>query len=227
MNLQVVSPYTKCPFRCPYCVSAFEGNYKFNNLYEQDKDMYLSKLKEHLNNRMFDGLVITGLTDPSLFPEWVSDILLILNNQVNTTIKEIVLQTSNYKWINTKGLTVIAYSIGHRNKIDCLPYPKKGVTTRYNIMLSNDLTYEDILYIVAARPEAQYTVKYLSLTSQGHKETDDWIIKNRLELTSQQEVILRKLGVWIDKNCLASDFRYRVFREDGKLYHGWEDLTGA
>lgn len=227
MNLQIVSPYTPCPFKCAYCVSNFEGEYQFEDLYHSDKTAYLSRLRGVLRtaeeDEFFTGAVFTGLTDPSLFPDWVEDVKKVL---AEFNLKETTFQTSNYQYRNTEGLTVIAYSIGHRDKIKYLPKREEineNVILRFNIMLSKDMTFVDILKLMAHAPYAQYTVKYLAPTSQGHSETDEWIAKNRLELNERQENVLRALDVWIDKTCMDAESRYRVFREDGSLYSSWTD----
>lgn len=225
MNLQIVSPYAPCPYNCPYCVSNFEGDYQFSDLYHENKEAYLNRLRGILivseEEGDFTGAIITGLTDPTLFPEWIDDVKNVLKD---FTLEEITLQTSNYNYQNTSGLTVIAYSIGHRDKIHLLPTRNEideNVILRFNIMLSKDLDFTDALRISAHSPQSQYTVKYLALTSHGHSETDEWVVQNRIELSKKEEDTLKKLGYWIDKTCMEAKYRYRVFREDGSLYDDW------
>ena len=228
MNLQLVSPYAPCPYKCSYCVSNFEGNYQFHDLYHSDRETYLNRLKGILitsadEGNFFTGAVLTGLTDPSLFPEWVEDVKTTLQEY---STGEVTFQTSNYKYRNTDGLSVIAYSIGHRDKIAQLPKREDidpEVVLRFNIMLSKDMTVLDIIKVIRHSPNAQYTVKYLMPTSHGHSETDKWIVENRLELSTKDEKTLEYLGVWIDKTCMDAENRYRVFREDGVLYRSWTD----
>lgn len=227
MNLQITSPYKPCPYKCKYCVSNFEGNYPFYNLYESDKQQYLKSLKDTLESKMFSGAVLTGMTEPTLFPKWIADVLTTLSK---FNLHEVVLQTSNYNYKNTMGLSVLAYSIGDRVNIDALPYAANVspyTIIRYNMMLSKDLTFEDILKIIKTRHEGsytQFTVKYLSSTSNGHTETDRWIADNRIELSPKEIARLYRMNVWVDFDCMNAEPRYRVFRENGELYNNWWDF---
>ena len=228
MNLQLVCPYEPCPYKCPYCVSNFEGSYQFDDLYHNDKEAYLNRLRGVLitsadEGDFFKGVVLTGLTDPSLFPQWIEDVKGVFKDHFTG---EVTLQTSNYNYRNTEGLSVIAYSIGHRDKIARLPKREdidSDVILRFNIMLSKDMTVLDVVEVMRHLPNAQYTVKYLMPTSHGHSETDKWIARNRLELSEKDEKALEYFGAWIDKTCMDAENRYRVFREDGILYRSWTD----
>lgn len=222
MNLQLTSPYKQCPFKCPYCVSAFEGEYPFEELYLLDPHSYFVELGKVLFTGNFTGVVLTGMTDPSLFPEWISDVMNFITAffpEVETTI-----QTRDYSYENKEKVKVVAFSIGHRNLIKQTPMYPSDVVLRFNMMLSQNFTFQDMLDLAKKykdREGTQFTVKYLMATSQNHEKVDEWIKSNRLELTEEEETIAKEKGFWVDKSCMDNETRYRIFRTDGHLYRDW------
>ena len=122
MNLQLCSPYKKCPFNCPMCIAATDDGEVNNvfNLFEAEPFEYMKKVLEATINK--DAVVITGDTEPTLFPEWISKMLKLLS-LVDYNGK-IELQTKNYNlgyflhdWAND-GLTTVAYSATCPKDID-------------------------------------------------------------------------------------------------------------
>lgn len=226
-NLQLTSPYRKCPYKCPYCVSNFEGEYMYRDLYHTDPEEYFNSLKKVLSTNTYTGVVLTGMTDPTLFPEWVRDVLVFVKTHfphITTT-----LQTASLTYVPMEGIDVIAYSIGSyfkssqaRRRVEVV---KGDYILRYNLMLSKQFRSHEMFIFIKSilkkAPEAQFTVKYLQPTSNGDEETDKWIRENRLTLSTASRNLLEGLGAWIDESCLDNEERYHVFREDGKLYGNW------
>lgn len=229
MNLQITSPYKPCPFKCPYCVSNFEGDYPFENLYQKDKAEYYKRLAKVLKYDEYTGIVFTGMTDPSLFIEWVYDTKRFLDDKFPKL--ETTFQTSDTTFVNWFNFDVLAYSVSNKNRgyfaaRAFFHLGNKDTIIRYNMMLSKDFMFHNVRELIeGTNSAAQYTVKYLFPTSNGHAETDEWIEKNRLELTFKQKKELYKDNVWIDDSCMENAERYRIFREDGNLYADWYTKT--
>lgn len=225
-NLQLTSPFKTCPYKCKYCVSNFSGDYPFENLYNIRPWEYFKSLRYALATGKYSGIVITGMTDPSLFPKWIEDVL----HEMNMYFPKITvtLQTANMYYRPQVRLDVLAYSVGSIEKAELAilaARKEEEYTVRYNLMLSKEFDYEDILTfydeITKINPLAQFTVKYLYPTSNGHDETDKWISENRLELDDDVKAYFKGLDIWVDEACMDNENRYHVFRENGKLYPNW------
>lgn len=241
LNLQVSCPYIKCPYNCPYCVARFgqdEGLYK--NLYKEDKELYFEQLSNVLKTGKIGQIVVSGMTEPNLFRDtWLKDYAQFILNlyrqqhiRIPSTIQTADLTFNCYDEIG-EVFSTIAYSIGNRSQ---LGYIKRNLEhflvnyryVRFVMLLSTQFRYEDVVDLIIitsslkrSHCKVQYTLKYLTDTSNGHKETDNWIKENRLKLTEEQENLLKHFNVWIDKSCMDAASRYAVFREDGNLYPSW------
>lgn len=108
MNLQVVSPYRKCPFGCPMCIASTDYEYPYEDLYKRNEAEYIIQLRNALHG-MSGKVVITGDTEPTLFMDWVEKV--IAHSELCGRKTE--LQTKNYAVDidRLKGLDTLAYSI--------------------------------------------------------------------------------------------------------------------
>ena len=221
MNLQVCVPYEKCPFKCPTCIA--NGRELFENLYDSDLRKYEDSLYKTIHNSKIDNCIITGNTEPTLNRHWLRDVLYILRN------KQTELQTRNYnlKGYNLKYLNVLAYSITDvRSYLKSWNFRKIKGVNRLVILLTKEFDFLTAENFNTMGFE-QITFKVLQPTAD--ETTNKYIEKNRMtDLTEIYRIIERfngsNVSVRIDTNCQDSENRYRVFREDGKLYRSWESV---
>lgn len=221
MNLQVNSPYTKCPYRCPYCVAGVTADYPFSDkCYKEYPWMYFTLLERAISRYGITTVVLTGSTEPTLFPDWIEEVCAVLRHCNGVSAE---LQTKNYKWTETFGvIDTIAYS--H----DCIPTherPAHDTAFIRDVFLWNKaLTSKMILdYFLNQRNVDQCTVKQLVPSSYGIQSIDDYIKSIYKRLTFTDQLILKDNHVWIDEDCAASKDRYLIYRTDGFVYEKWSD----
>ena len=66
INLQVVMPYQKCVYNCPFCCArGKKHNYQFDNLYKTNYKEWQQKLIARCKQGDIDRVVITGEADPT------------------------------------------------------------------------------------------------------------------------------------------------------------------
>lgn len=219
MNLQLTSPYKKCPYGCPYCVSAFTGKNPYNDeFYNNNKKAYLERLNHIITDFGITTVVITGMTEATLFPEFINDVLGVISKHKNINIE---IQTANCNFKGNPNIDVVAYSM---NEIPTkLPIATFGIT-RYTIILTDKLAYKDIVNLrKKAGKDKQITVKYLQKTSNHHPKVDNYIEKHRhIFLAEEIKSLREEHNVWVDEACMDSKNRYFVFRTDGNLYSSWD-----
>ncbi len=224
MNLQVCVPYEKCVFNCPMCVAkGHEHNYKFENVYANDKALYVERLIEVIVNEQIDNIIITGECDPTQNMRFVKE--MIAFGKLYKTPTE--LQTHNYH-INTQelcGLNVLSYSITNvKAYLKSHRFAKINGTNRLVILLTKEFSFlnKDNFDNMGFD---QITFKTLQ---HGEDESiNKWIDENKLEdLSNIYEIVDHYNGtdisVRIDTSCQTAKGRYYVFRSDGKLYESWE-----
>lgn len=219
MNLQLTSPYMKCPYGCPYCVSAFEGENPYNDdFYNNNTELYLERLNKVIMNHNIYTVVITGMTEPTLFPDFINKALEVLSKHKDCHLE---LQTSNLNFKSLPQIDVVAYSMSKIPKK--LPVAEFGIT-RYTIILTDQLSYTDIVELrERAGNDKQITVKYLQKTSNHHQKVDAYIEKHKKTFSTIQAQTLReKYNIWVDELCMNSNNRYIVYRTDGNLYSSWD-----
>lgn len=226
MNLQVCCPYKPCPYKCPICIAQYEV-YPFEDIYFSDKKTWQKNLKKIIKDKNIKAIIITGDTEPTLFIEFINDVIQIAN-KMRIPVE---LQTKNYT-INPNqtffGLDVISYSnIGHDmiQKHNILNHK----ITREVFILTKDLydNFDQLVnYIKHNKKDIknyQATIKYLQNNSHG--ELNNSLIKNKKVELSQLEIeLLENLNVRIDKNCQDSYSRYYIYRSNGKLYSAWNEF---
>lgn len=235
MNLQLCSPYKKCPFNCPMCIAATDDGEVNNvfNLFEAEPFEYMKRVLEATINK--DAVVITGDTEPTLFPEWISKMLKLLS-LVDYNGK-IELQTKNYNlgyflhdWAND-GLTTVAYSATCPKDIERIiemmkthsSYCKTRLVvllTRENVdhlfyrTSAKDLSeFNEITFKVLQNPDCEKVKKVVN----DIKEYDE----NKFALVLQ---ILRECtncSIKVDTNCMDAEGRYEILRINGAIYNSW------
>lgn len=223
MNLQINSPYKKCPYNCPFCIAAkcptsiFSDELYFSNLGE-----YLTRLVNIIKIHKIKTVVLTGDTEPTLFPLWIE--------QVSSTARafgcKVEIQTRNYNFKPVFGFNVVAYSCTALPPIHLLPKQKGMYTKRYTFVLNDGISDDDILALMALYTipnKEQVTIKYLRPSSYDDKETNEWIATHRRELSVEKRAIFESFGAHVDEECDASEGRYLIYRTNGKLYQHWDD----
>lgn len=224
MNIQIVSPYKKCPFNCPMCIAAKEDTNGYSNLYQNDKTAYFEKLHLILSQNPYKTAVLTGDTEPTLFNEWINEMVDFLYPYD----MPIELQTKNYTYGRkaNPAINIIAYSIptlaDYHKFIGTPTNPGK---TRAVILLTKEIIPVLTLTNLQKLPVAQITFKVLQY-GEGVAQ-NEYVSKNTLN--SQDMEYIERLGenlkkdfsVRIDKNCMDSKNRYRIFQINGRLYGKW------
>lgn len=222
MNLQINSPYTKCPYRCPYCVAGVTNDYPFSDdLYENDKERYINKLCDIIQEYHITTVVLTGSTEPTLFPGWIEEICDVLR----VFDIHVELQTKNYKWTKTYDtIDVIAYSHDAIPTYEREPIHKCQV--RDVFLWNQALTAEAIIeYFKNQQYVNQVTIKKLVPSSYNNEAIDAHIETITKELTRQDIAMFKENNAWVDDDCSASEGRYIIYRTDGGIYQRWSDMV--
>jgi len=226
LNLQVCVPYVKCPFGCPTCIAT--DNNKFKDLYHKNRKKYFEHLTSALKKCEGD-IIITGATEPTLDQEWLTDVVSFIRD--NFFGRKIEIQTHNLKWLASKEAShfdVVSFSATNEkdlsaillgNALNTTDYNKLNYTLRVVILA----TRENYLWLVGnpniKRYIPQITIKDLQLTK--NEDVNNYINIHKYSSSFYENLNFNTDSLRIDKNCQDSEFRYRVFREDGKLYRGW------
>ena len=236
MNLQLCVPHTPCPYACPHCVSNSDTDISTainHSWWQNNQQEYCNRLCKVILSHDIKAIIITGTTEPTLpqlepFVDFVHECL-------RGKELKIEIQTMNKNYIPKQGndYQVLAYS---HNWIPSEEEIKKIVLSRNT--LSNDTLIRDV-FILDHQMKAieimqwwnkmkemglsdQCTIKYMQLTSNGHKETDSYVTEHQSLISKEDMITLKNAGIWLDETCLDSLGRYFVFRSDGNLYTSWE-----
>lgn len=229
LNLQICSPYTPCPYKCPFCVVDNSKQEQFVNLFALDEQLYFEKLYKQVKTHQ--NIILTGSTEPTLFPDWLEKTIITLGFSKN----KIELQTKNYNLPLEKfyqpfdffhRINTLAYSITKLSELYfCKDFKRIDENNRLVILLLNDflhITAEEIYELV--KEYNQVTFKVL----QKNKDTriNEYIEKNKIKDISPFYKIadfLNKKGIStrIDLDCQNATNRYDIFRIDGNIYHEW------
>lgn len=230
-SLQVVTPHIDCIFNCPFCIAkghkhnnSFINNYKFN--FELWKNNLIDIIK---NNDDLKYIVITGTNEPMQSGECVNDIIDIVKS-TNRDI-QIELQTHYYKQDDVYNkLDVVAYSISDIKLLDKIK--PMGKIQRYVLIMTdsyNGYTLNEILKLIPNSVK-QITFKRLIDTNGINREVDEYIKYHSIDsdtlnnLISDVDSYSGDLSIRMDLDCMNATCRYKVFREDGKIYNNWEEL---
>lgn len=229
-SLQILTPSRKCMFNCPFCISKTHShNNKFINNYELNKELWKSNLitilKQHKDLKY---VVITGTNEPMQDILCVKDIIDIVRD--NRFDIQIEIQTRYYKFDKIYNeLDVVAYSISDYNLLNTIKLGNK--INRFVIILTDSFnkTLEEILYNVP-KEVSQITFKVLQDSNGFNKELDSWILNHKMDIESHKKLLhdinsyRGLISIKYDSNCMESNNRYMIYREDGKLYNNWEEI---
>lgn len=220
MNLQVCIPYRPCPFHCPMCIAA-DGNL-YENLYKKDEEKYFKRLAKALDKT--DGcVVLTGDTEPTLDKVWLEKVINFIKGYKGHKIE---LQTHNYNLHNgyefLNNIDVVAYSFTTTNDLHRVENVKLFNGINRAVILATKpvikvLSEHYPLYYYIFKTFNQITVKLLQM---GNGLSQNVFVKYN---ACTKEEVYKVCGstAWIDENCQNSKHRYRVFRENGKVYKHW------
>lgn len=217
MNLQLVSPYTKCPFRCPFCVAAINDNSPYSdNFYKGNTMEYLAKLIDIIKVYNIQTVVITGDTEPTLFPDWLE----LVTSALRQTSVKIEIQTRNYKFKgDRRSYDVVAYSF---DKVPEREIKSRAKTTRA-VFINNKRLNLDAVINYRKRTNQQVTVKQMQKTAYGIQSIDQYIDSVYNSLSINDVSLLKYNHVRYDENCMDSKNRYVIFRCDGEVYQTWDE----
>lgn len=235
MNLQLCSPYRKCPFNCPMCIAATDDGEINNvfNLYENNRAEYFYKLAKAIQGK--DTVVITGDTEPTLFPEWISNVLKFF--QIIGYEGKIELQTKNYclsyfchEWYNLD-LDLIAYSATcakDLQKIFSLNLAKESYCRVRLVVLLTEETI-DCLYKTPVKELTKFAEITFKVLQTPEREAEANYVKEHNSYDKQKlNAIIEfiqfhssKCSIRIDENCMDATDRYEIMRIDGKMYKTW------
>ena len=222
MNLQVNSPYKKCPYRCPFCVAGIEDGQKFFSdlFYEVHPMRYVARLVSIVKEYDIDTVVITGSTEPTLFLDWIEKVV----TSVRPYVRRIEIQTRNYQFMGMEGIDVVAYSY---SEIPANEHELPHYGIMRNVFIYNDtMTPEELLlFFFQAKGTFQMTVKQMIQSSYGNARIDEYIKAHKKDITESDKRFLEFFNIRVDMDCSASENRYVIYRTDGNLYQHWSDLT--
>lgn len=228
-SLQVVTPHIDCIFNCPFCIAkGHKHNNIFVNNYRDNYDLWKNNLVKVIKeNNDLKYIVITGTNEPMQSRECVMDIIDIVRS-VNKNI-QIELQTHYYKEDDIYNkLDVVAYSISNiklLNKIKPM-----GKICRYVIIMTDSFNGYSLDKLLEIIPDSvsQITFKKLIDSNGINKNVDNYILNHGID-----NITLSKLkrdidnykgnkSIRLDMNCMDSNNRYKIYREDALVYESWE-----
>lgn len=224
MNLQVVSPYRKCPYACPYCVAAYKVDCPFSNteVFYVDKPLYFHRLRHIIRRYNISTVVLTGDTEPTIFPEWIAEVTRILRQSTDVTIE---LQTKNCWYDNSNKIDVVAFSYD-RVPVS-LPTTYFALKRRAVFILSDTLELDALIKLRNKYPDVQFTMKQMQFSAFGVEAIDEYVNKHRVpeDSLSSVKLLCAHNNIRFDENCMDAQDRYLIFRTNAYLYDGWDKTT--
>ena len=230
-SLQVVTPHIECIFNCPFCIAkGHKHDNNFVNNYDNNFELWKNNLIKVINeNKDLKCVVITGTNEPMQSRECVNDITQIVRN-TNKDI-QVELQTRYYKQNDVYNkLDVVAYSISNVNLLNKIK--PMGKTQRYVLIMTdsyNGYTLNEILKLIPNSVK-QITFKRLINTNGVNLEVDKYIDSYSINDNTLNKLIddVNKyngnLSIRMDLDCMNCEGRYKIFREDGKVYDNWDSM---
>ena len=228
-SLQVVTPYTKCMFNCPFCISKGQAHHNiFEDNYTNNHEIWRNNLINTISNDdELKYVVITGNNEPMQSKDCVRDIVNIVREFRNDI--QIEIQTRYYPADEVYDLLdVVAYSISDPKLISKIK--PRGKIKRYVIILTDDFNNYKLEDILNNMPKdvSQLTFKLLQ-DSEGVNPALDEYIRNH-DIDQNTLDMLREdiknyngnISIMLDENCMDSIGRYKIFREDGNIYSTWD-----
>ena len=230
-SLQIVTPHLECMFNCPFCIAkAHNHKNNFENNYDNNNKLWKNNLIDVVkNNNDLKYVVITGTNEPMQSKNCVEDIINIIKG-IREDI-QIEIQTRYYFPDKIYDLLdVVAYSISDPKIIKAIK--PKGKIQRYVFILTdsfNGYKLDDIINLI---PESvtQITFKTLQDSEGENMKFDNYIHNHSIDnntlnlLTEDVSKYSGNLSIRLDENCMDSIDRYKIYREDGKVYDSWKDF---
>lgn len=224
-SLQITVPYKTCPFKCPFCIAnnpkvmaSFEDKTNEREYWER----FAALVKKYSN------LVITGDTEPTLNVKWVNKVARIAkkyNPKINVEI-----QTKNFNPLTidmiseNNNIDVYSFSVdsvAQVKRVSNLKVPN-GKIKRLTVLLNSDLDLSDVNVQESFQ---QITIKVLQ--KGDNEEINKWIETHSYSDSKGLENFMKRhenLSIMFDENCMLSENRYQIFRENGKVYNTWTEL---
>ena len=228
-SLQVVTPHMECIFNCPFCIAkGHKHDNHFANNYQENFDLWKGNLIKVIHdNGDLKYVVITGTNEPMQSKDCVRDIV----DTVRSTNRDIQIeiQTRYYKPDELYNkLDVVAYSVSNVNLLDKIK--PLGKIIRYVIIMTdsfNNYTLDEILKLIP-KEVSQVTFKRLIDSHGVNKMVDEYIKAHHISDDTldrlKRDIASYKgnLSIRLDMECMKCDGRYKIFREDGKVYDNWD-----
>lgn len=212
----VLSPFMNCPFNCPFCCA--RGNSTNNNI-ELTKD-YWTNLVDSIENSYYENIMITGDTEPTLFPEWIKKVVDITNDY--DLISE--LRTHNYIYNPTDVyFDQVWYSITEAKDLqrlsDLYAHGRNFADeVNFALLINKDFKIEDIIRARISVPESKFTIRYL-IDTCGSDAVSQWVQFNRIVFNHNIERLLELYRIRIKRDY---ESEYDIIRQDGIVYHEWQ-----
>ena len=230
-SLQVLTPHIPCIFNCPFCISkGHKHDNMFINNYVDNYSLWKRNLiKTIKENPDLKYIVITGTNEPMQSKECVNNIIDIVK-RTNSNI-QVEIQTHYYKQDPVfDKLDVVAYSISDIKLLDKIK--PMGKIKRYVIIMTdsyNNYTLDKILSLIPHNV-SQVTFKKLIDTNDINEEVDKYIKEHSIDENTLNKLkkdinnYCGELSIRLDLECMKSEDRYKIFREDGNVYNNWEEI---
>lgn len=212
-----LSPFKTCPFDCPFCCA--KDNETNANITLAPN--YWENINELLAYSKYQNLMLSGDTEPTLFPQWLEKLTKM--SYEYDIITELRTHNYNYSPSDTY-FNQVWYSITDikdMSRLSSLVEKGKQFADEVNFafLINKDFTPEDIMRARDILPiETKLTVRYL-LDTCGSDVISLWVRENRFIFDVSSERRLEKYNIRIKRNYSAE---YDIIRQDGKLYHEWQ-----
>ena len=177
-------------------------------------------------NKDLKYVVITGTNEPMQSKKCVSDICDIVKT-ANKDI-QIELQTHYYKQDDVYNkIDVVAYSISDIKLLNRIK--PIGKIQRYVLIMTdsyNGYSLDEILKLIPDSVK-QITFKKLIDTNGVNLKVDKYISIHSIDDKTLNRLIIDvdnykgDLSIRMDLDCMNCEGRYKIFREDGKVYDNW------
>lgn len=235
INLQVVMPYQKCVYNCPFCCArGKKHNYQFDNLYKTDYKEWQQKLIARCKEGDIDRVVITGEADPTQNYRFIEAVCETVPKKI-----PIELTTHNYNCEPMLAncynrIHTVSYSITNSREYLCAW--GWGINNcDYNIPMHRlvIILTDDFNFLTA---DNFNTMGFEQITFKTLQESDDekvneWIRQHKMDeahLNNIREIVNKYNGnpsncsIRLDESCQTATGRYEIFRSDGQCYGSWE-----
>ena len=235
INLQVVMPYQKCVYSCPFCCArGKKHNYQFDNLYKTDYKEWQQRLIARCKQGDIDRVVITGEADPTQNYRFIEAVCETVPKNI-----PIELTTHNY---NCEPMLANCY-----NRIHTVSYSitnSREYLNAWNWGINNcDYNIPMHRLVIILTDEFNFltannfnTMGFEQITFKTLQESDDekvneWIRQHKMDevhLNNIREIVNKYNGnpsncsIRLDESCQTATGRYEIFRSDGQCYGSWE-----